>query len=365
MKMLSACLLVLLLSDLTLRAAELKTRHLLLVTTDGFRWQEVFRGADATLMNKQSGGVTDAAALTQEFAGDRPDARRGKLLPFIWDTVAKQGQIFGNRDAGSLGDVTNDLWFSYPGYNEFLTGHADDRITSNKPIPNPNVSVLEWLNGRPGFAGKVFACNGWTVMREILNVDRSHLPMFTTLQKSASGEASPRIAELEKLMADIPSPWPDEHYDAFVQRAALEFIDAHKPRVLYVNFGETDEWAHARRYDRYLEAAHRVDRWIGELWEKVQALPEYRGSTTLIITTDHGRGALTADWTSHGEKIAHSGEWWCAVLGPDTPPLGERKECESVKQAQMAETLAKFLGEDYRAAEPKAAPPLSDVFPRD
>lgn len=309
-------------------------------------------------MNKEDGGVPDAAVLTERFWAEAPAARREKLMPFFWSTIAREGQLFGNRDAGSLADVTNGRWFSYPGYSEFLTGHADDRITSNKPIPNPNLNVLEWLNGRPGFEGKVFACNAWDALPAILNVKRSRLPMFTTMQKSAPGPVSPRIAELEQLMTDIPSPWAGEHYDAFVQRAALEFIDAHRPRALYVNYGETDEWAHGRRYDRYLEAAQRVDRWIRELWEKLQALPEYRGRTTLIVTTDHGRGVQPSDWTSHGEKVPRSGEWWCAVLGPDTPPLGERIHCEPVKQAQIAATLALLLGEDYRSAEPKAAPPL-------
>ena len=27
--------------------------------------------------------------------------------------------------------ITNGLWFSYPGYNEMLTGAADPRIDSN------------------------------------------------------------------------------------------------------------------------------------------------------------------------------------------------------------------------------------------
>jgi hypothetical protein len=355
-------LLFLLFGAVALRAAELKTRNVLFVTTDGLRWQEVFRGAEQAMMNKEDGGVVDAAALTERFLAETPSERRAKLMPFFWNTIAKQGQLYGNRDAGSLGDVTNGRWFSYPGYSEFLTGHADDRITSNKPIPNPNLNVLEWLNGRAGFGGKVFACNAWPTLRAILNVERSRLPMFSTMQKSPPGSVSPRIAELEQLMADIPAPWPDEHYDAFVQRAALEFIDVHRPRVLYVNYGETDEWAHARRYDRYLESAQRVDRWIRELWEKLQALPEYRGTTTLVITTDHGRGVLPSDWTSHGEKVPRSGEWWCAVLGPDTPALGERKNCEPVKQAQIAATLARFLGEDYQVAEPKAAAPLPQLF---
>lgn len=350
------------LSLVTLRAAELKTRHVLFITTDGLRWQEVFRGAEQAMMNKEHGGVPEAAKLAEEFWAETPEARRAKLMPFLWGTIAREGQIYGHRDVGSLGDVTNGRWISYPGYSEFLTGHPDDRITSNKPIPNPNVNVLEWLNGRPGFSGKVMACNAWGALPQILNVERSGLPMFTTMQRSAPGTVSPRIAELEQLMAEIPSPWAGEHYDAFVQRAAVEFIDAHRPRVLYINYGETDEWAHARRYDRYLEAARRVDGWIAALWAKLQALPEYRGTTTLVLTTDHGRGVLPEDWTSHGEKVPRSGEWWCAVLGPDTPPLGERRNCAPVQQAQIAATLAKLLGEDYQAAEPQAAAPLAEVF---
>lgn len=355
-------LLVLCLCVASLAAAERQARNVLFITTDGLRWQEVFRGAEKALMNQAGGGVPDAAKLSEEFWGETPEARRERLLPFFWSTIAKHGQLWGNRDAGSDGDVTNGRAFSYPGYSEFLTGHADERITSNKAIPNPNLNVLEWLNGRPGFEGKVYACNAWSTLPAILNVERSRLPMFTTLQRSAPGTVSPRIADLERLMDDIPSPWVGEHFDAFVQQAALHFIDAHQPRVLYVNYGETDEWAHARRYDRYLEAAHRVDRWIRELWEKLQALPQYRGTTTLVITTDHGRGILPSDWTSHGEKVPRSGQWWCAVLGPDTPALGERKQCAPVKQAQIAATLAALLGEDYRAAEPQAAEPIEDAL---
>ncbi|MEO8351082.1 MAG: alkaline phosphatase family protein [Chthoniobacteraceae bacterium] len=149
-----------------------------------------------------------------------------------------------------------------------------------------------------------------------------------------------------------------------MQQAALDVIERDPPRILYINYGETDEWAHARRYDRYLEAARRVDRWLRELWETLQSIEQYRGTTTLIVTTDHGRGIEAKDWTSHGAEVPRSGEWWIAVMGPDTRPLGERKNCGSVTQAQTASTLAAFLGEDFRTAELKAAPPISDVLPK-
>ncbi len=344
--------------------APLKTRHVLFITTDGLRWQEVFRGAEEQLMNKANGGVPSAAVLREQFWAETPEARRTRLMPFVWGEIARDGQLFGNRDAGSEAGVTNGKNFSYPGYSEFLTGHADERIKSNKAIPNPNVNVLEWLLGRPGFAGKVAAVNCWQIMPAILNRDRSQLPMWTPGVKDPRDLDFPRKAELEALAADIIQPWPDMHFDAFVFAAAKSYLAAAKPRVLYVNFGETDEWAHAQRYDRYLASARTVDRWVRELWETAQSIPEMRGTTTLVFTTDHGRGAGTQSWTSHGESIPESGEMWFAVLGPDTPPLGERKNCAPVRQAQTAATLARLLGEDYRAGVPEAAEPVADVFPK-
>ena len=50
------------------------------------------------------------------------------MLPFLWNVVAREGQIFGDSSKGSLVRVTNGLWFSYPGYNEMLSGAADPRV---------------------------------------------------------------------------------------------------------------------------------------------------------------------------------------------------------------------------------------------
>jgi hypothetical protein len=359
-------LLLSLLLSLSLAAAETKTRHVILVTIDGLRWQEVFHGADETLVNKTAGGVPDAllAPLHTEFLTGTPEERRRQLMPFLWETVAAHGQIFGNRDLASPASVLNAEWVSYPGYNEMLTGRPDPLITSNAAKPNPNVTVLEWLNGRPAFAGRVAASAAWKVFAAILNVERSRLPLFVTPQHSAPGTVSPRIAELEDWMADLPPITPDEHFDAFAYRAAVEMVDTRQPRVLLLALGEPDEWAHARRYDRYLSSIQRCDRFVRQLWEKLQALPEYRGTTTLLLTPDHGRGATGVDWTSHGKKTPRSDETWLAALGPDTAALGERRNTPAVHQAQVAATVAELLGEDFRAAQPTAAPAIGDFLAR-
>ena len=343
--------------------AEPRTRNVLLVTIDGLRWQEVFNGADAALFDKAGGGVPDntLAALRAEFWDGSPDARRRKLMPFVWQSIAPQGQIFGNRALGSAVSVLNAERISYPGYNELLTGRVDPVITTNTPILNPNVTVLEWLNGRPGFGGRVAACAEWGVFTAIINVPRSRLPVWVTRQHSPPSGATPRLLEIERWMDDIPPIAPDEHFDAFVYHAAIDRLETRKPRVFLLAFGEPDTWAHARRYDRYLSSIQRCDRFLRQLWEKLQADPEYRGRTTLLITPDHGRGVQAEDWTSHGKKILRSEETWLMALGPDTPPLGERRDIPPVHQAQIAATVATLLGEDFGRAFPEASPPIVDI----
>src|SRR5579883_1140638 len=119
-----------------LGSPRLKTRNVLLVTTDGLRWQEVFGGADRALLNREKGGVVDLLALSTAFNRDTPEERREALMPFFWRTIARQGQVFGNAEAGETVKVTNGRNFSYPGYNELFTGWADPRIDSNNKVAN-------------------------------------------------------------------------------------------------------------------------------------------------------------------------------------------------------------------------------------
>ena len=350
------------------RAEDSATRNVLLVTIDGLRWQEVFSGADAALLNSAAdgGGVpgNSLPAVRADFWAESAAERRRKLMPFVWDVIARQGQLYGNRELDSPASVLNAEWFSYPGYNEILTGRADPLITSNAPVPNRNVTVLEWLHRRPGYAGRVAACAQWTVFTAIVNVGRSRVPVWVTRQHSPAGIATPRLLEIERWMDEIPPITPDEHFDAFVYHATLEFFDTRQPRVFLLAFGEPDSWAHSRRYDRYLYSIQRCDRFIRQLWEKLQALPQYKDTTTLLISPDHGRGVLPSDWTSHGKKVPRAGETWLMALGPDTRPLGERRNLPPVHQAQIAATVAALLGENGFAEEfPGAAPALKDVLP--
>ena len=342
-----------------------RTRNVVLIVSDGLRWQEVFTGADPTLLNEANGGIWEKEAdLRREFWREDPGERRRALLPFLWNTVAMRGQIFGNQALGSVARVTNGLAFSYPGYNEMLTGHPDARINSNGFGPNPNISVLEWLNSLPDLHAKVSVYATWAIFKDILNVPRSHLPLQVGWDPPYHGSLTPRQELLNRLYESTTRLDDEDVYNAFLQVPLLESFDKQQPRVLFVGYGETDNWAHAGRYDLLLHSAHLFDRFVGELWERLQALPAYRDSTTFIITTDHGRGSGPVEWKEHGVEQKGSENIWIAVLGPDTPPLGERGHTTEVHQAQIAATVAALLGKDYRQAVPAAAAPISAVLGR-
>jgi hypothetical protein len=344
----------------------LKTRNIILVTTDGLRWQEVFGGADSSLMNAAS-GVKDVDALKEAFDRATAQERRKVLMPFLWGVIAEKGQLFG--DAGDEVKVTNGRNFSYPGYNEILTGWADPSIDSNDKFPNRNVTVLEWLNSKPEFRYRVAAYTSWDVFPFIINRWRSKVRVHAAWQPPAGRHLSEEERLVAQLMRESPHLWEECSFDTFTFHSALGYLKRRRPRVLYIALGETDEWGHAGRYDQYLHAAHRVDSYLKKLWETVQSLPEYRDSTTILVTTDHGRGDAPVDWKSHGANIQGSDRIWMAVMGPDTAP--RRPESRGnptasgrrLTQGQIAATVAAFLGLDYRAFAPKAAMPIAGVLP--
>ncbi|MEW5688046.1 MAG: alkaline phosphatase family protein [Pseudomonadota bacterium] len=330
-------------------------RRLVLVTLDGLDWTDVFRGADPARAADKA--FVHETALVKPFveAPDRPRA----LMPFLHDVVARQGVLLGDREHGGCMAVANDQWFSYPGYNEILTGRPDPAITSNEHGPNRNVTVLEWLNRRADFAGRVQAVASWRTFRDIINAPRVGLPVNAGWEDAPA--ASPDEAAIARMQAGAPRLWSTVRLDILTHAYALEALKRTRPHVLYVAYGETDDFAHEGRYDLALGAARRADDYIAELWRTLQADPDYAGRTTLIVTTDHGRGKGGPDaWKHHGKpNYSGSDATWAAIIGPDVVPGSRPAGCAST--GQLAATGLTALGLDWRAFDPAAGAPL-DIF---
>lgn len=335
-----------------------ETENLVIVTLDGMRWQEVFGGVDSALLNNPM-YTREKKELQEKFWREGAAERRAVLFPFFWSTIVQKGQLYGNRLAGNYVNVANPYHFSYPGYNEIFTGYPDTAVNSNDKILNKNTNVLEFINRQKGYKGKVAVFSTWDVFPYILNSARSGVYVnsgFDTLAFAAPGL---KIVNEEQFLT--PSPLGIRP-DLLTYFAGKEYLKAYSPKVLYISFDETDDYAHSGLYDQYLKSAHAEDGMIADLWNLLQSLPAYKDKTTLIVTCDHGRGdKIKNEWRDHGERIEGSDAIWMAIIGPDTPPSGEAKGAGQLYQKQWAPTMAALLGFDFHPDQGKAEP-VQTVF---
>jgi hypothetical protein len=345
-------------------AQKLKTENVFVITFDGLRWQELYTGADSSLINAKE-YVKEPDALKTSFWANTPEKRREMLMPFFWERISREGQLYGNRKYDNFVNCTNTMWFSYPGYNEILSGAADDeRIKSNDKIDNPNVTVLEYVNQQPAYKGKVAAFGSWDVFPFIINEKRSGIPVNAGYDKAGGSSLSERELMLNELQDVLPKLWGSVRMDGFTQHYALEHLKKHAPRMVFIGYGETDDFAHGGKYDEYLKSAKQTDKFIKDLWTWTQSQPKYRGKTTFIITTDHGRGTEPLDtWRGHGGKVNGSDQIWFAIIGPDTPAKGEVKEPGQYYQNQFAATAAALLGLKF-SPQMQIGKPLNQTFSR-
>jgi hypothetical protein len=351
-------------------------QNVVLVTLDGVRWQEVFNGADSKLINNKD-FVKQPALLKSQFWHESPQQRQQLLMPFLTQTIAKQGVIIGDRAKGSTMSVSNPWYFSYPGYNEILTGEVDENINSNDKVFNPNKTILERLNAQPEFKNSTALFGSWDVFPYIVNTKRSKVQVNAGFMPVAD-DLFADAALLNALQTEIPSPWHNVRLDSFTYRFAKAYMLAKKPRLLVISLGETDDFAHDGHYDAYLKSAKQSDAFLKDLWQTIQSTAGYKNNTTLIVTTDHGRGSHASDWQHHSSRrallelnlgadvfpkgIVGSEHIWLAAIGPAIKNNGLIKTKNELKQAQVAATVLKALGQNPHIINPNMAPAINEIL---
>ncbi|HQS55785.1 MAG TPA: alkaline phosphatase family protein [Sediminibacterium sp.] len=325
--------------------------NLFIITTDGFRWQEVFKGADLILI-RNSKAVKDTGILIDQFWHENLEERRKKLLPFFWSVIAKKGRLSGNKDFGNEVKVANLYKISYPGYNEILTGFADKNFIPNLAVQNRNSNLLEYFNKLEAYSGRVVAFSSWNILPFILNEKRSGITVNGGYESLDESDSLNNI--INQLQNGI-SEKKHTRQDLLTFASAKNYIESKHPKMLFLGLGETDEFAHLGRYDQYLQKAHQFDQMIAELWYYVQTDPFYKDNTVFVITTDHGRGSKTLNWAKHGFWVKGSGEAWMAMIGPGILAEGEIKYKEVIYQKQIAASVSQLLGEKFQALDHSVA----------
>ena len=332
--------------------------NLIIFVMDGYRWHELFEGADSAIIFDHKYNHNDSAYTVKKYWSADMQTRRHKLMPFVWETIAKQGQLYGNRKFGNLVNVQNTYWFSYPGRSEIFTGYFDSAINSNEYPNNPNTNVLEFINQQPAFHDKIAIFSSWDAVARIMNRDRSSLHVNIYGEDEKGAALTPMQQQANLLQHMMPDIFGDgERLDGATYALAKSYLMANHPKILYIDLGDTDDFAHAGDYGDYLDAAHYADAMFKDIWDTIQQDPFYKGQTAMLIFPDHGRG-LGSQWTDHGSKTEHSDETYLMALGAGIKAKGEVKEQGQLLQAQYAQTIAAILGFQFTAKHPIAQPVL-------
>jgi len=320
------------------------------ILLDGVRRQEWLEGVDATILAaRHKAGIENPDALHDLYWRETPEARRRALMPFFWTVLAPRGVVLRST-------ITNPHRTSYPGYAELLTGRAVPEIEGNYSVQIPWETSLEIARRSLGLEVRdVAAVTSWNHFRFIA----AHQPgaVFVDYGEAVPAElATPEMARWRELQTKMLTPWDSIRHNAITVQLALEYLKTYQPRLLLLALSETDEWAHDRRYDRTVQSLRGVDDSLREIWTTLQSIEVYRGRTSLVLSTDHGRGLTLEDWTSHGSTVPGSEQAWIAVVGPHTPDVGSMPGI--VRNDQVAATVLTLLGIDYRVLGPETGPPI-------
>ena len=156
----------------------------------------------------------------------------------------------------------------------------------------------------------------------------------------------------------------DDAPDPFTHEDLLDYLETHSPRVLFVGYGETVIGPTQENMTWCLKAAHEDDQRIAELWNTMQAKPEYHDQVTFIwkITGDRRAWQRAEAVARHHDKnIGGRGKYMgIAAIGPDTPASGEMANVPARDaEPDRCDDRATAGGlPSYRSARFASAPPL-------
>jgi hypothetical protein len=105
--------------------------------------------------------------------------------------------------------------------------------------------------------------------------------------------------------------------DEFTLLISEEVMRRFAPSLLAITFSDV-EVAHFGSYSMHLAGIRTMDRLVYELWNLVQALPAYKGRTTLFVLPEFGRdfdGSNTNGFFNHRSSDDSTNVTWMMCLG--------------------------------------------------
>ncbi|MGK5083829.1 alkaline phosphatase family protein [Bdellovibrionota bacterium FG-1] len=288
--------------------------NVILITLDGVRWQDMLPNRpDPRMLSRLP-----------------PELREQPLAPSMRKLFDEKGVILGDEHSStnpSIFQVSNDSNISLPGYQAILSGREGGACVSNECGPVKERTLPERLiQERHLPPEKVPVIASWTNVKDAAislatsSTSAGQCPYVNAgPQEAIATQNTDLVKTINALQRQDPPPhsrdWQGVRKDRYTGLQALErFKEC--PEFMFVSFNDTDSWGHADNYEQYIRSIRDFDHWYQQLEAKMAVHGYGRNNTTIIITTDHGRGDDPNRFRYHDKNVPESNRTWLFALGP-------------------------------------------------
>jgi hypothetical protein len=311
------------------RSSDADEAAVILVVLDGARWQEVFVGPDAQF--SAAAGVLAPSA----------DA----LMPHLHGLVADRGSALGAPGRGPAISASGPNFVSLPGYTEIFSGLRTHDCADNDCEPTRVPTVMDQARAVSARSTDVAVFSSWEKIERVATVDPTSMVLSTGRYRMSHADSlrddDPTRDSLDRGAHADPFPgYGDFRPDRFTAALALSYLEAKRPRLMFLGLGEPDEYAHRGDYAGYLASMRAADTTLGELFEVLGRMGARGERTTVFVTADHGRGR---DYRVHGRAFPESARVWLMAAGGGIHARGFAQALRPHRLADIAPTVRTLL----------------------
>jgi hypothetical protein len=308
-----------------------KETHVVLVTIDGVRWEDML------------GATPETSTLA---------------MPNLHRLVQAKGIAFGGGGCEHDVRASGPNFVSLPGCLEIFTGAATT-CTHNYCPPVDHETIVDEVRGSSRRTNDVAVFASWDRYASAVAKDRKPLVLSAGARtiKLAPAKDDPKLRELLQAgAANAGYPgWGDYRADAMTGKIALRYLETESPRFLVIGLGDADEQAHRGDIAGYRKAIARADDLIGEIAKTLTRMGPEGDQTAVLVTTDHGRAKSLFN---HGAMAPESARVFVAAFGANIARKGVTCAPEDMHLSNIAGAIRTLLAIDSEL-EPG---PLSDAL---
>lgn len=265
-----------------------RIEHVIYLTLDGTRWQDVFFSKN--------------------------------YFPIWWAKYATLGKFYGAPHSHTHITVASTP-ISLPSYQSQMSGSIQP-CDDNDCGQIKQETLPEYLLANHFAKKDVAIFSSWWKIRFAAEHQSGKLFMNTGNVPVQDPDNQKIDAMMQILNASQRAELPADHHDRldkYTFAQALHYFKKYRPKFLWIALTDADEAAHAKDIMAYHRALRFYDRVLDSLFSYL-ITHHLLADTLVIVTTDHGRGDGMA-WTSHGPKWPESKRTYAFVVNGTLPPV--------------------------------------------